>query len=147
MPGGGTKPHVAIDPALTALSSQLDEFRTQFETFHSFAFAADSMYHAGQRSLTGWTKELTDTFSGVLETLEEGINKVITGKSLERTILLEAIDKYKGIQADHPIAKATKKPPGGFSTDTVQVTIPDLNFAPLIASLDTRGRFQTTALV
>jgi hypothetical protein len=150
MSGGGTKPGVAIDPALTALSLQLDGFIERFDKFNSYAFAADSLYHPGQRSLAGWTKALTDSLSEVLNTLEEGLQKVITGESLapdERISVLKAIEDYTRIQALHPIAKAAKKPPIGFSTDTVQVEIPDLNFAPLIARLDTKGRFQTTALV
>ena len=151
MSGGGTKPGVAIDPALTALSLQLDGFIEQFDEFNSYAFAADSLYHPGQRSLTGWTKALTDSLSEVLDTLEVGIQKVITGESLkpdERTSLLKAIDDYTRIQAQHPTARAAKKPPQEFSTETVQVTIPDLNFAPLIARLDTKGSsHSTTALV
>jgi len=150
MSGGSTNPDGAIDLPLRALSRKLHDLNDEFEGFHSVTFAADSNYPPGQRSLTGWTRHLTDTFSDVLLTLDEGINKVINRQSLtrhERRILLDAIDEYKIIQAHHPIAKATKKPPVGVSTDSVQVTIPNLDFAPLIARLGMEGRFQTTALV
>ena len=147
MSGGSTNPDGAIDPALTTLAMQLHELNSEFEWFASVTFAEDSNYTRGQRSLEGWTRDLTDTFSDVLLTLDEGINKVITRQSLEGTILSDAIDDYKSIQADHPIAKATKKPPVGVSTESVEVTIPNLDFAPLIARLGTEGRFQTTALV
>ena len=145
MPGGG-----ATDRALAELSLKLDEFSSEFDQFNSVAFAANSNYPRGQRSLEGWTKELTDTLSEVLVTLELGIDKVITRTSLtadDRTTFSDAIDEYKRIQALHSTVRAAKKPPVGFSTDTVQVTIPNLNFAPLIARLGTEGRFQTTALV